>query len=559
MLITKFNKMIRNKFIWGFIAIIISVFFVLSFSSMRGCSSALPDTAGHLYGEEVSQGALRTARYFELGLQSDRGLDREAFDELRRRTWKRLAVLRMAEKLGLKTPDSEVALAIGSEPGFSDNGVFDKRRYEAFVRQRGVDDQTFEEYLRQDLTMQKIRGLLDSVAWTTPSEIEQRLRNLTDERSIEYAIFDRSDFTVDVELTDAEIREFFDSHQDLFTIPERIQVRYVTFPYADQMQTNDIEEAVVAHYNDNIDGYTPDLTNQFEFPTPRPLDEVRPEIETMIRERAARLAAKDAANEFSYGLLPDRKGQGVSFEDAASETGLTVKVTQPFAKNEEVPELDVDARFNRVAFRLVANDPEFYFSDAVLASNAAFVIAFQDKQEAHLPEFENVREEISPLAYSNRLDSAFSDHVDAVREELVTSLSDDTSFSDVLARYDASVTTAVFSVYGSLVTNLFTHQADLVGELIDLQAGDLSKVVITDQEALIARIVEQTPSDPVESYALRGQLQRTLQQYRTGILYEDYADYLLRIAEFRDLQATPTDTPAEDDAGESAPAGSESR
>ncbi len=563
MLITKFNKMIRNKLIWGFIAIVISVFFVLSFSSMRGCSPSSPDAVGKLYGEEITQRALRVSMFFELGLQSDSGLGQDAYDELRHRTWQRLAILRTAERLGLTTPDAEVTETIANEPGFAENGVFQKQRYAAFVRQRGVDPDTFAEFLRQDITMQKVRSLLDAVVWTAPSEVERRLLNLTDERDVEYAVFERGNFTTDLDLSDEEIRAYFDGNSDAFAIPERIQVRYVSFPYADFASTNVSESAVQAYYDDNIERYTPEDTNQFDFseilpldPQPLPLDDVRGEIVALIQERDAMLAAKDAATDFVITLPPDRRGQRPTFEESAASTGLTVRICEPFGIGEDVPGLDVDARFVDAAFRLIPGDPEAYFSDAILASNAAFVIAFHKMEDSRIPEFEEVSATVTPLARSNKLAEAFAEHVNQAREAVTASTADDTDFKSILEGYDATVTNAVFSVYGSLLTNAFEHQDMLVPEVVELEAGDVSDVVAADEVALIARIITRVPSEPVEGYSLRAQLLRTLQGYRAGILFSDYGEYVLEAAGFEDL-TVPVDGDETEAPG--SPAGSDSR
>ena len=106
-LITRFNRMIRSKILWGIFAFIIAFAFVgaSALSSARrpgGCGSQ-PSTnvAGMLNGEEVSERELALARFFELGLRSNIPIPKELEDTLHRSAWRRLALLKTARQLGL--------------------------------------------------------------------------------------------------------------------------------------------------------------------------------------------------------------------------------------------------------------------------------------------------------------------------------------------------------------------------------------------------------------------------------------------------------------------------
>ena len=161
--------MIRNKILWGAFAVLISISFVFAFSR-GGCEKDTSTrAAGRIYGEDVSPEELQAARFYELGLQRNVNLPPEAYGYLRERAWQRIAALKTADQLGITVSNSEIARAIQGDKTFLENGVFNKDRYVTVVeRQIGVTVGTFEEYVRQELMLQKLEQVSDAFVWTSP-------------------------------------------------------------------------------------------------------------------------------------------------------------------------------------------------------------------------------------------------------------------------------------------------------------------------------------------------------------------------------------------------------
>ncbi len=71
MLITHFNKLIRNKIVWGAFAFIVVIAFVGTGMSFRGLDKASRErnAEGKLFGQPVSSADFFKARYFAMGLR----------------------------------------------------------------------------------------------------------------------------------------------------------------------------------------------------------------------------------------------------------------------------------------------------------------------------------------------------------------------------------------------------------------------------------------------------------------------------------------------------------
>jgi hypothetical protein len=541
MLITKFNKMIRNKIIWAFIAIVTSVFFVLSASSFSGSCSADAETAeGRLYGEDVSPGDFRNAMFFELGMRRSDGFGSDP-DTVRTRTWRRLAVLSQAEKFGLLTDDDEVRSTLGSIPEFSPDRQFEQSRYFAFIQSQNLHPSTFEEYLRQDLTIKKMRGTADAFTWVAPTELSRRFSNLTDIRTLEIGRLDRQNLTPEVSVADDDIRDFYTENTNLFTAASKMQVRYVEFPFSNYVPESNDAARVEAYYNANLEAYTPEPTNDFFLPEALPLDQVRAEIEATLKEKQSTEDAMYAATDFVDALSPIDVKSALSFEATAATNNLEVMLTGLFAIDEPVEGLDVDYRFRRAAFDLVPNDPQFYYSEVIEGSNAAYVIAYETNTPSRVMALDEVLEDASEYALSNAAHIAFMGNVSAIHSEISESLSTNRTFTDLLSVREIVVTSVVFSVFETISTNVFEDDFLLVPKIIDLRAGDLSEPVETPDGAIIAYAVDRAPTSPENNLALRQQLLLTLHQYRSQLVFEDYSDYLLEVAEFEDIRASAKD------------------
>ena len=72
LVITKFNKLIRNRLLWAIFGILIGFIFVIYFipgvGGLMDQSEHQPNAEGTLYGKDISVEEFRMAKFFETGL-----------------------------------------------------------------------------------------------------------------------------------------------------------------------------------------------------------------------------------------------------------------------------------------------------------------------------------------------------------------------------------------------------------------------------------------------------------------------------------------------------------
>lgn len=530
MLISKFNKLIHNKFLWGLFAVLISVAFVFTFGAgSRGCDDeAAPRSGiGKLGDAEISAQEFRIARFFELGMRRNINLPAEAEAMLRERVWQRLAALAQARELGLEVSDQEVAAVIQQDQAFQDNGRFSRERYRAVVRrQLEIDVITFEEYMRQELLLRKLQEMSMAFTWPSPYEVEQSLADMTDRRHVQYATFPRAELTPDVTVSTNDVRAYYDEQEALFEEPERVAVRYVAYSLSNYMDEVSIPETnVVTYYNEHIEDYATTGTNGEEIVTE--LNQVRTSIHTQLQHEAALDLAMRDATEFVVSLVPGRYADAVPFDEAVGQAGLVIHTTAMFSITADVPGLDVGEEFRRAAFNLEADDPDLRFSDAIPGGKAVYVVSAWRQRDAHIPPFEEVADTVYPLALSNAMEEAFSERIDSLHQRIEAAVTAGEPFAEAIDVPAANVaTTGVFSVYEGLREDA-PYSETLPRAVMALRAGELSDPVPVDLGYLIAYVAGRSPGDMTEATMLRPQLASSLRQYRAGMIYRAWSENML--------------------------------
>ncbi len=567
MLITKFNKLIANKFVWiGFTFLIVVAF---AFMGMAGSGDARDradrQAAGTLFGESISAETFRRAyanTYMGvlLAVGQQISITEEVDRELRRMTWKRLASLMKAEQMGLRTSDREVVAAIRSYPMFQQNGRFSTETYQQFVNQylmaMGFSAGQFEEHVAEELVLDKLRQALAQAVWIPPAEIDQAIRTLGDSFEVSYVRID-DDAVGEIDPLETEaVRAFFENDPERFMRPAQVQVRFVRFPveaFEDEVEIT--EEQVRAHYDLNQEMYTREEVAEtpddhaeedddlFRITTTIPFEEVQAEIEESLRREAAARRAADVAMDFVVSLIPDRHGEAASFEAAAETFNRDIESLPPFDRH-TVPEgIDAGPDFVRAAFDLRPH-AEYYFSDPVEGEEYLYVIALDERIPERVPEFEEVADEVRQAAEQAERARQRTAWAEGFVQTAKQHLADGESWSDVAQQFDLSASTPLrFSAADGLAERPYGNQ--LVRAVLAHNAGEITEPVRVGNAYLVVYVQERDEVDPMLYADFRPQIAASLAQERAAVLFGEWQQQLLQEAEF--TTADDRETPLYDD------------
>jgi len=255
----------KQKRNWG-ITILLGIIIIVFVAFYGGSKYRDPATAeiAEVNGEIISQRefALQYERAVERYREILKGsLTREMIKGLNLRSnlveelIQKKLVLQEARGLGLTATDDDLANHLGKAPEFQIAGRFSKDRYLQILQANRLVPGQFEEEQRDQLTMQRLYGVILDAVHVTDAEVRDRYRLDQEKLNLYYIKLPVGDFVSQVKLTDDDIKKFYERNKESLKEPLKVQVDYLTYPYdqfASSIQVSDKE--IGDYYQANLEG-----------------------------------------------------------------------------------------------------------------------------------------------------------------------------------------------------------------------------------------------------------------------------------------------------------------
>jgi peptidyl-prolyl cis-trans isomerase D len=160
---------------------------------------------------------------------------------------KRLA-LQEAQSLGITASDEELVNSLAQVPDFQVAGRFNKDRYLQLLRVNNLNPSEFEEEQRQQLTIQRLYAVILDSVHVTDAEVRDRYRVEQEKINLHYVRLPLSDFIPEVQLTEDEVKQFYDRNKESLKEPLKIQVEYLSYPFEQFLPSAQIDDKEVENY-----------------------------------------------------------------------------------------------------------------------------------------------------------------------------------------------------------------------------------------------------------------------------------------------------------------------
>jgi peptidyl-prolyl cis-trans isomerase D len=156
-----------------------------------------------------------------------------------------------AAKNRLAVGDRQLQDTIAVIPAFQNEGHFDPARYDAVLRAQGMSQPIFESRLRQDLAIQQVVAPLEEGALASRQATAGLLQTQLEQREIRLQEILPSAFLTKVNVADPAIKEFYEANPGLFERPARVRAEYVVLDSAAAEKDVQIPEAEVRQWYDS--------------------------------------------------------------------------------------------------------------------------------------------------------------------------------------------------------------------------------------------------------------------------------------------------------------------
>ncbi len=471
------NLMRRNQR-WLMVAIstLVIISFVWFYSDRgssrprRGGPASPTDRVAKIYDRPLTRAELQRAERgfitaYQLGLPNF--VRPEFSGDQANFLWNLYVVRHEARQFGIEPTEQEVEEAIRKIPLFQADGGrgFDPGKYAKFLDERlnprGLGAKELEDLVRTDLQLGRLHQLIDATVVVRPGELRAQYDNVFSKIEAAVVRLKAAEIAAGIEVSEEDVKKYFDEHKDHLTDPERRQVKYVVFSLAEDQKKLPPRERV---------------------------------------EVAQKLA--DRVSEFTQKMLAPK----ADFAGIAATYGVEVKETPEFAQataSEQLKDTGIPPtllpEFATAAFRLRPQDPN---SDALPNADnpdSFYVLHLINTVPARPLSLDEARPKIVQSLKDSRARSSLVAKAEETRAKLLAALAEKKPLAEAAkAVGQTAEDLPAFSADDAFRDAPSTQFPDnqLITEAAEtLNAGEMSKFLPTPDGGLLVYVKARQPAD----------------------------------------------------------------
>nr|WP_174505814.1 SurA N-terminal domain-containing protein [Acinetobacter sp. Marseille-Q1620] len=233
-----FRKVIR-----GWFGKVLLVLFLLPFAvvGIEGYFSGgnKADVAQTVNGQEIPKKELDSVtqnfkeRYLSMvggdeTLLNQSFIQKNALDSLISRS----LLLQQAKKLGISLSNAQIEQMIAQQPNFQEGGKFSEALYANYLRSVGMTSDALIDNLRQDHALKMLSSSILDYALVNKQDVAQIANLQTEQRNLYLSSIKLDDYKKNVNVTNQEIADYYNKHQQQFKQIASVDVDYVVLTQA---------------------------------------------------------------------------------------------------------------------------------------------------------------------------------------------------------------------------------------------------------------------------------------------------------------------------------------
>lgn len=306
--------------------------------------------------------------------------------------------LNEAEHLGLRATDDDLRYEMQHGPisqALYPNGTFigaDKYR-DLVASQFNLSVPQFEQELRNDITMRKLRTVLGAGVYVSDADLHEAFNKQKTRVKFEYAVLTTDDLEKSVTVDDSELRAYYEKNQQQFanTLPEQRKVKYVVIDLSHLPNPAKVT-------NDELQSYYRQHAEEFRVPEsvivrhiliklPLPGSDGKVDAK---QAAAAQAKADDVLKQLRKGTDFAEMAKKYSDDTATAKNGgLVGSLVQGSGS---APDIE------KVAFGLTKGQ----ISNVIPTSYGFEIIRVDDRIAAHARSLDEVRAQIEPVVAAQK-------------------------------------------------------------------------------------------------------------------------------------------------------------
>lgn len=171
-------------------------------------------------------------------------LKRQAFDNI----VNQYVLIHKSKEWGINVTHEEIMDHIQSLPIFKVNGVFNQEAYQQRLSMAQVTPQMFERDIFRYLIYNKIKEKIAGGYKVTDADVLEEYAKTNEKIKAKYLVLLQERFVPEIKISLEELNEYFESHKDKYQLPERRSVNYLFFNPKDYEADANITDAEIKDY-----------------------------------------------------------------------------------------------------------------------------------------------------------------------------------------------------------------------------------------------------------------------------------------------------------------------
>ena len=408
-------------------------------------------------------------------------------------------ILRQAkDEFGVHPGEQEVTDYIKAMRAFAGtDGKFSEENYRNFIEKGigrlGMTESDLRELASDALAARKINDIIGTGLGVNRDVVATNIALRDQKISGDLARLDIDSFEAEIQPTDEQIKEYWETIQDAFVTEPRRKFTYI-------IATPDMpaEEAAEPEAPETIADAAATDEQKAEAEKKKAEEKAKKDAELAEARRAKQKETDAKVDEFTYQL---EEQQGAGFEELANENGWEVVTTELFTRANPPKELDVNLRASSRGGKAVdelfriqpTSDPLSKFSQAIPIGENQWLVARLDEEEQSRPKtFEEAKDEARDRYIQEKAAEAMKTASETAVTKIKEGLAAGKSFADAAKEAGITAETREFTKVG---TDYRPDPAVEPSNLFDasryVDPGSLAEIITETDRAFIIHVASR--------------------------------------------------------------------
>lgn len=255
----------QGPLLWIVVALIVSTFAVWGVHSyvVGARQSHTPAIVNHIpiTESEVMTSYERLRQQEQMQLGANFSLNPSVEKTLKEQALNQLVVssvlIQAAKQAGYRVTTSQVNEALLKIPAFQEGGQFSVNRFHEVLGGILYSQDAFLADMRHSMLINQVQSGYTNSDFALPGEVNNAIRLVNQKRDISYVIIPASHFEAGVQINNADVKNYYETHQAAFQSPEQVSLQYLELSLpAIKSEMHFDESKLQQYYENNIESYT---------------------------------------------------------------------------------------------------------------------------------------------------------------------------------------------------------------------------------------------------------------------------------------------------------------